>query len=177
MHDSITPVRRPRGRAATKSHHRRPSHDVAVRAFASNAGKGRTLIEYVAMLVSKGEVLSQDDIQAKVDSGEFGRWLDARYTDKVTVDSVIVGSIANPNWTHTPASPAGKPGAEFKADMARAADSAEQDALKFDREEAVMYCLNNRISDQATFEEKLASITRDRHMKRDIRAWKAKKGR
>lgn len=177
MHENITPVRRPRGRAATKSHHRRPSHDVAVRAFASNAGKGKTLIAYVAEMVTKGECLTQEDIQAKVDSGEFGRWLDARYTDKVTVDSVIVGEIANPNWTHTPAAPAAKPGDDFKADIAALADSAEQDALKFDREEAVMYCLTNRISDQATFEAKLASITRDRHMKRDIRAWKAKKGR
>ena len=176
MNDSITPVRRPRGRAATKSHHNRPSHDVAVRAFASKIGRGRTLTEYVAELVTNGEVLSQDDIEAKVDSGAFGRWLDARHNDKVMVDSVIVGSIANPNWTHTPAAPSKKEGEGFREDMKECAASAEQDALKFDREEAIMFCLENKISSQASFEAKLASITRDRHMLRDIKAWKNKKG-
>lgn len=157
------PVRRPRGRAATKSHHRRPSHDVAVRAFASAAGKGKTLLEYAAEMIKDGRVISQDDLQRLVDSGEFGRWLDAKYTDRKVVKTELVGELANPDWTPPRKSkpPAVAPGHEHKRAMAELAAIKEQFALTRDREEALKYCIENFCPQE--FDARLAIITRDRH--------------
>lgn len=166
--DDMKPIKPLRGRAATKSHHGRPTHDVAVRAFASNAGKGKTLLAYAAEMIAAGRILSTEDLQALVDSGDFGRWLDTRYNDRTIVDSVIVAEVANPNWVKpAPAAPAPN-GEDFKVSMAELAVITETYAVNRDREAALHYCLTNLCPEK--FDSVLARITQDRHMARDMKA-------
>jgi hypothetical protein len=171
-----TPVRRPKGRAATKAHHRKPSHDVAKRAFASVAGRGKALQEYAAEMIKSGKAILPDDITRLVDSGDFGRWLESKH--ERTVEKVeIIANVANPNWTlpkpvESEAAKVKRAGDEFRKHCDEVSALREQFALKHDRQEAVAYCLMHRISDMGEFDKILARITRDRQFKE---GWKRAK--
>lgn len=172
--DPITPMKPLRGRAATKAHHRKPSHDVAVRAFASTAGKGKLLLEYAAEMIKAGRIVQEDDLQRLVDSCEFGRWLERRHNDRKVEKRVIVAEVANPNRPLSVDKPAANnAGAEFRAAIKQAKELREQDALRFDAEEAIRYCLINKCPEK--FEEVKARITNERHTRESLAAWRKRK--
>jgi hypothetical protein len=166
MSDRITPAKSPKGRAATKAHHRKPSREVAIRAFASKAGRGKALLEYAAERIKSGALLSIDDLQRAVDSGDFGRWLNARANSKVVIERRIVAEGINPNWKPAPAAPKARSDSEIGDEYRDAVNSSkslrEKFAVERDREDALDFCFKNNCP--GDFDSVLARVTSARHI-------------
>lgn len=171
MGRDMTPIKPLRGRASTKSHHNRPSHDVAVRAFASKAGRGKALMLYAAEMIKNKRIVRPEDLERLVDSGDFGRYLDAK-ARPIVEKREIFASVANPNWT-PPKPEESKPQSnDYAAAMAETRELQESYALKHDADAALAFCFENRCP--AKYEETLARITADRHRLAALKAWKQK---
>jgi hypothetical protein len=132
-------------------------------------------------MIRERKIIREDDLQRLVDSGDFGRWLDARAT-KTVESRTIVASLANPartvkdiissNQTEDKAK-AAEVSSSYRKVIEETNASRERAALILDGEEALSYVMLNRCPDK--YQDILRGITASRHIREAIKASKPKR--